>query len=209
MIRLLINNWWLLAIRGGFALAFAVFVFVLQPFLSTLFLKAVALTGLTVLFGLFASVCGMATILAALRGAERKRGLGLLLADGIAVTAAGLVLLLAPGLTLLHVVRIIAGTAAIVGLLEIVIGVRLRRHLLDEWLLLAGGVASLAFAVFLLFGSLTEVSVVLNWTGGYALVNGAAMVGLALRLRGLRNSVHAMADAGAAGGVAAGHHSRA
>jgi uncharacterized membrane protein HdeD (DUF308 family) len=74
---------------------------------------------------------------------------------------------------------------------------------------MAGGLASLAFAVFLLFGSLTEVSVVLNWTGGYALVNGAAMVGLALRLRGLRNSVHAMADAGAAGGVAAGHHSRA
>jgi uncharacterized membrane protein HdeD (DUF308 family) len=206
MIRVLINNWWLLIVRGCFAVAFGILVFFLQPFLQTLFLKAVALTGLTLLFGLFAAVCGLATILAALRGAQRKRGLGLLLADGIAVTAGGLIVLLAPDLTLLATIRIIAGTVLVVGMLEIAAGIHLRRHLTDEWLLIAGGTVSLALAVFLLVVAPKDIAAVLNWTGAYAFTNGAAMVGLALRLRGLRHSVHELAHPEAAGHLSGKDH---
>lgn len=198
MIRVLITNWWLLVIRGCLALIFAIFVFFFQPFMATLFLNAVALTGLTVVFGLFAAVCGLITILAAVRGAQRKRGLGILLADGVAVTVGGLIVLLTPGLTLVAVVRIIAATALILGILEIAAGLHLRRHLTDEWLLIAGGVASLIFAAYLLVVRPSDVSTVLSWTGIYAFASGGAMVGLALRLRSLRHSVHVLADHGAA-----------
>jgi uncharacterized membrane protein HdeD (DUF308 family) len=195
MIRILINNWWLLIIRGLFAVAFGICVFFLQPLLGTLFLQAIALTGLTLLFGLFATVCGLATVAAALRGAQRKRGLGLLLADGIAVTAGGLIVMLTPELTLLTTVRIIAATAFVVGILEVAAGVHLHRHLADEWLLMAGGVVSLIFSAYLIVVAPRDIAAVLNWTGIYAFANGAAMVGLALRLRGLRNSVHTLAAA--------------
>jgi uncharacterized membrane protein HdeD (DUF308 family) len=194
MVRVLINNWWLLLIRGGFAVAFAIFIFFFQPFIPTLFVQALAFTGLAMLFGLFAFVCGVTTMLAALRGAQRKRDLWMLLADGVAVTAGGLAVIVVPGLTLVEVIRIIAGTALVVGIFEIAGGVHLRRHLTDEWLLLAGGVASLGFFAYLMWSGVTEVRSILTWVGVYSLANGAAMAGLAFRLRSLRHSIHALAS---------------
>jgi uncharacterized membrane protein HdeD (DUF308 family) len=205
MLRVLINNWWLLLVRGCFALAFAIFVFFFRPLVPSLFMQAVALTGLTVLFGLFAFVCGATTVVAALRGAQARHGLWMLLADGLAVTAGGLVVLLAPGLTVLEVVRIIAVTAAVVGFLELASGVHLRRHLTDEWLLFAGGISSLIFSAYLLVSGTDDVPSILNWVGLYSLANGAAMAGLAFRLRGLRHSIHALATGES--GHSAGKHS--
>ena len=39
MIRLLIQNWWLLFLRGVLAIAFAIFIFVFLPFLPAPFLR--------------------------------------------------------------------------------------------------------------------------------------------------------------------------
>ena len=71
-----------------------------------------------------------------------------MLAEGIGVTIGGLVILLFPGLTLIHVVQLIAVTALVVGILEVVAGVHLRRHVTDEWLLIGGGIISSSSAQY-------------------------------------------------------------
>ena len=128
MIRLLIQNWWLLFLRGVLAIAFAIFIFVFLPFLPAPFLRQFAFAGLAAIFALFAFATGVLTIAAAVRGAGQGGSSWLLLADGITVAVGGVVIMLAPGLTLIHVIQLIGVTALAVGILELVAGVHLRRH---------------------------------------------------------------------------------
>lgn len=193
MFRVMINNWWLLLLRGILALIFAALVFAVQPFFPTLLLAPVALTSLTVMFGLLASLSGLVTLAASLRGAQKKRDLWTLLVEGAAMTAGGAAVLFVPGLTLRVVIIMIGCTTALLGLLEITAGIHLRRHLADERLLLAGGAASLAFSLYLWLAYPWQVPALLNWIAVYAVVNGLAMAALAFRLRRLRESVHELA----------------
>jgi uncharacterized membrane protein HdeD (DUF308 family) len=197
MIRLLIRNWWLMLLRGVLAIAFAIFIFVFLPFVPAPVLRELAFMGLVVIFAVFAIVTGILTIAAAVRGAGQGGSSWLLLADGIVVSTGGLVILVSPGLTLAHVIQLICLTILLVGVLEVVAGFHLRRHLTDEWLLVSGGVISVTFAtcLFLTKGG-GGVQEVLTWISIYALTSGLAMAGLALRLRGLRQSVHALAGPG-------------
>jgi uncharacterized membrane protein HdeD (DUF308 family) len=190
MIRALINNWWLVLLRGLFALAFATFIVFLQPIFPSLLLKPMAYTAVAELFGLLAVIMGIITIFAAARGSTHHRDLWMLLADGVAVTAGGLAVILLPSITVLHVIQIIAAAALVIGAIEILAGTHLRRHVRDEWFLIAGGVTSLLFSVFLFIASSVEIPSLLNWIAVYAAANGLAMVGLAHRLHGLRHTIH-------------------
>ncbi|HEX7285862.1 MAG TPA: DUF308 domain-containing protein [Candidatus Angelobacter sp.] len=208
MIRVMINNWWLLLLRGVFALVFAAFVFGFQPFFSTMLLAPWATAGVVVVFGLLTAVSGLITVAACLRRSQKKRDLWTLLAEGATMLGAGAVILFFPGLTFNAIVMVIACAALLLGLLEIAAGIHLRRHLADEWLLIAGGATSLAFSLYLFFAHSWQVPSLLNWIAAYAAANGLAMAGLALRLRGLRESVHHLAEPHAAH-TTAGHGSDA
>jgi len=193
MIRMLIKNWWLLLLRGILAAVFAVFIFAFLPFVPAPLVQEFAFAGLVVIFALLAIVTGVLTIAAAVRGAGQGGWSWLLLADGIGVTAGGLVILISPALTLAHVIELIGLTALFVGTLEVAAGIHLRRNLADEWLLISGGVISVVFAtcLFLTGGS---IQTVLTWLSVYAAATGLSMAGLALRLRGLGKSIHALAE---------------
>lgn len=198
MIRLLIQNWWLLLVRGVFAVAFAIFIYVFLPFVPAPLLRQLAFAGVAASFSLFAIVTGTVTIVAAIRGAGKGEAAWLLLADGITVASGGLIIMLSPGLTLTHVIQLIALIALLVGLLEIAAGVHLRRHLADEWLLISAGLISIAFAVCLLLTPRADRHIVLTWIALYSCASGLAMMGLAFHLRKLRESIHALAGSGAA-----------
>jgi uncharacterized membrane protein HdeD (DUF308 family) len=203
MIRLMIQNWWLLFLRGILAIAFAIFIFAFMPFLPAPFLRQFAFAGLAAIFALFAFATGVLTIAAAVRGAGQGGSSWLMLADGIAVAAGGLIILMAPGSTLLRVIQLIALIALVVGVLEFVAGIHLRRHVTDEWLLISGGIISIAFAPCLLLANIGTVQAAMTWVSVYALATGLAVIGLALRLRSLRNSIHALAGSKPAARAAA------
>jgi len=193
MIRVLINNWWLLALRGVLALAFALLALSLQSALRDWLLGAMAMAGLVVLFGVLAFAAGACTIAAAVRGAERhERWLPLLL-DGIAVCLGGAFILAAPRFDLAWLARMVAAWAIVSGILELAVARRLRRHVQDEWFVALGGVASLCFGVYLFAFWNGEVSALLRWLTAYAAFNAAVILALAFRLRSLRGSVHALA----------------
>ncbi len=193
MIRVMINNWWLLALRGTFALLFAMFAFSMQTVMGTWLLSAIALAGLVVLFGLLALSAGICTIAAAIRGAGREKSL-LLLWDGIFICVAGIVILLAPRVDLTWLVHGIAVWAMIVGVLELLLARRLRRHLPDEWSLAVAGAVSFGFGAFFLVAGMTEAIPMLRWLGVYAGFSAVMILALAFRLHGLRASVHHLAQ---------------
>jgi uncharacterized membrane protein HdeD (DUF308 family) len=191
MMRVLINNWWLLVLRGVFAFLFAMFAFSLETVMGTWLLSTIALAGLVVLFGLLALSAGICTIAAALRGASHEKSF-LLLWDGIAICIAGAVILLVPRLDLMWLVRGIAIWALVVAILELLLARTLRRHIPDGWFLALAGAASFCLGAYFLVARTTEAIPMLRWLGVYAGFSAVTILGLAFRLHALRASAHAL-----------------
>lgn len=173
-VDLLARNWWVVLIRGLAGIAFGVLT-VLAPGLS--------LTALVLVFGAYAFTDGVLAIVSAIRHGRRAERWWLLLVEGLIGIAAGITTLLWPAITALALLYLVAFWAITGGILEIVGAVQLRRVLEHEWLLALSGVASVVFGTLLLMFPVAGALALVVWIGAYALVFGALLVALSLRLR--------------------------
>jgi uncharacterized membrane protein HdeD (DUF308 family) len=141
-------------------------------------------------FGIFAMGAGIITVVAAVHAYGRDREWWLLLLDGAGASMAGLIAVAVPSLTFAALVRLIAIWASLVGVSELMMARRLRRHLSDEWFLAMAGAGSLVFAGTLLVGRTFQTEALLLWLGAYALFSACTMLALGLRLRKLKKLAH-------------------
>ena len=193
MMRILINNWWLLALRGVFALTFAALAFSLRALLNTYLMNAIAAAVLVVIFGLLVLAVGLCTAAAGARGAAEGEKSWWLLAEGVALSSAGVLIMVDPQLTLGTLAHIVAACAAVIGICELFLAHTVRRHIPDEWILALSGVVSMFFVSYLIFRWTHEPIAIGKWIGIYAGFMGVATLGLAFRLRALRDSIHKLA----------------
>lgn len=171
---MLSRNWWAVALRGVAAIIFGLLTFVLP---------GITLAAMVLLFGAYALVDGLFAIIASARGQEEKGPWWALVIEGLLSIAAGIVTFMWPGLTMLVLLYVIGAWAIITGVLEIVAALRLRRHIRGEFWLGLSGVLSVAFGVLLYLAPAAGALALVWWTGAYALVFGAFLLGLAWRLR--------------------------
>jgi uncharacterized membrane protein HdeD (DUF308 family) len=190
MLRALLHNWWLLALRGCFALLFALAAFTVAGAHSLWLFNSINFALLTILFGLFAFISGVFTLLAAFRCFRLERGCVLLLLDGIATCLVGVFVMVLPKLTLLHLVQLIAVWAIVVAGCELGIAARLWHHLPEERFIAFGAAGSMLFGYFMLSEGVETIEGALLWLGSYALFSGSMMLLFSIRLRALRNLPH-------------------
>ncbi|BCM81848.1 HdeD family acid-resistance protein [Methylobacterium indicum] len=173
MSAVLARNWWLIALRGVFAILFGI-VALIAP--------GATLLTLVILFSAYMLVDGITEIVAAVRAAERHERWGYLLAAGAINILVGVLAFLMPGSALVAFVYLIAAWALVTGGLMIAAAFRLH---LDHgrWFLAIGGVLSVLFAVALIASPALSLLVLTYWMGGYAIAFGAFMLVLAFRLR--------------------------
>jgi uncharacterized membrane protein HdeD (DUF308 family) len=169
------RNWWALALRGVVGVLFGVFTFVAP---------AAAIAVLLLAFGVYAFVDGLFNIVAALRDARGEGNWWALLLSGVAGVLAGIVVFVAPALTALVVLYVIAAWAVLTGVLEIAAAVRLRRHITGEWLMALNGALSVVFGVLVMIAPVLGALAVVLLIGAYAFVSGVMLIALGLRLRG-------------------------
>lgn len=167
-------RWWALVIRGLAAIAFGVLTFA-RP--------AASLFSLVILWGAYAIVDGLFAVVLSIRGARLLPGWGWLLAEGLLGIGAGVVTFLWPGITGLVLLFVIATWAVLTGIAEIATAIRLRRYVRGEWMLAVTGVLSVAFGVLLAVNPGPGALAVTWLIGGYAIVFGALLVGLGVRLQ--------------------------
>src|SRR5215510_4977791 len=193
MMRVLIQNWWLLALRGLFALVFAALAFSLRNLLKAYLVNAIAFVALVVVCGLLVFAAGICTIAAGVRGGGEQGRSWWLVVEGGVLAIAGLLVVVVPNLTVSTLGHIVAASAVVIGMCELVLSRTVRRHIPDEWFLVISVVASICFAGYLLLMWRQEASVIGKWLGIYAAFIGVVTLGLALRLRALRGSIHKLA----------------
>ncbi len=168
----LARHWWVIGLRGLAAILFGVLAFVWP---------GMTLAVLVLLFGAYALVDGVLTLVAAFRGGVQHRIV--MLVEGVVSVLAGLAAFVWPGLTALVLLYIIAFWAIVTGVLEIVAAIRVRRAISNELGLVIGGVLSVVFGVVLLIAPGAGALAVIFLIGAYAVVFGIALLGLAWRLR--------------------------
>lgn len=178
MLELLTRNWWALALRGVVAILFG---------LAALAWPTITLMALVVLFGVYVLADG---ILAAITSvAERGKGWGWLLLEGVLLVGIGVAVFRWPAITALTLLFLIAARAIVVGVLEIATAVELRRELKGEWLLALNGVLSILFGVLIVAVPTAGALAVVWVIGLYAIVFGVLMIALAFRLKGWQSRI--------------------
>ena len=175
--RLFGTRWWVILLRGIVAIAFGVLAFT-WPVLT--------LATLVLLFGFYAFVDGVFSLMTAIGGHRQKEDRWLLALEGIVGIWAGVVTLRAPALTALALLLIISFWAMATGFLRIVAAIRLRKEISGELWLALSGVLSIIFALILMtqpaIGALALVWVI----AGFALILGVLEIILGFELRSLR-----------------------
>jgi uncharacterized membrane protein HdeD (DUF308 family) len=170
----LAHIWKAMALRGAVAIAFAVLILVWP---------SIGLSALIALFGAFALVSGLATIVGAfsvpLTGSRRAW----LVIDGLLGVAVGVVVFIWPGLSALGLLYAVAAWAIVIGTFEIALSFNLPISGRRSLLLGLSGLLSIAFGVIMFAKPGAGAIALLALIAAFALVSGVMQIVFALELR--------------------------
>jgi uncharacterized membrane protein HdeD (DUF308 family) len=176
MIEQLARHWWVLAVRGVAAIVFGIIA---------LAWPGATLAALVLVFGAYALVDGIFSLVAAFRaGSGNDRFWGFVLA-GIAGVVVGLIAFASPATTALAFLYLLAGWALVTGVFEIVAAVRLRKEIEGEWMLGLSGALSVLWGILLAAWPGAGLAAIVWLIGVYAIIAGIVLIALSFRLRGL------------------------
>src|SRR5436305_11756358 len=176
LIETLKRHWWVPVLRGIAAIIFGVIAFI-YPGLTV--------AVLVLLFGAWVLVDGIFRVIGAIghRGSDKEWGFDLII--GIVGIIIGLLTFHAPGITALALVIYIAAWALMIGATEIGVAIKLRREIKGEWFLILMGLASIIFAILLLWNPLAGAAALIWVIAWYAVIVGVLAIFFGFRLRSL------------------------
>jgi len=184
------RRWWVFLVRGLCAILFGILAFVWP---------GITLIALVLLYGAYALVDGITAVAMGVTGRREGMPLWGLILVGVLGIAVGVITFLLPGITAITLLVLIACWAIVRGIFELVAAARLRKMINDEWVLVVGGILSIAFGVILLarpaIGLLTMVWLI----GSFAIAFGVVGIVLSLRLHALKNRLEHPGDRGMPG----------
>ena len=177
MIETLKRHWWVPVLRGIAAIVFGVIAFT-HP--------VMAIATLVLFFGAWVLIDGIFRIFGAIKHRGSDSDWAWQLVIGLIGIIVGLLTFHAPQVTALALVVYIAAWALMIGASEIVMAVKLRHEIKGEWLLILMGLASIVFAVLLLWNPVAGAAAVIWLIAWYAVVLGILAIFFGFRLRSLK-----------------------
>ena len=170
------RHWWVPVLRGIAAIVFGVVAFA-YPGLT--------LATLVIFFGAWVLVDGVFRVIGAIGGRASDPEWGFHLIIGIVGIIIGFLTFHAPLITALALIIYIGAWALMIGATEIALAIKLRREIKGEWFLILMGLASILFAVLLLWNPAPGALALLWLIASYAIVFGILGVIFGFRLRSL------------------------
>jgi uncharacterized membrane protein HdeD (DUF308 family) len=144
---------------------------------------------MVLVFGCYAFISGIATIIAAARSGRAGERWGALLLEGLLGIAVGVVAVVWPATLALSFVWLIGFWAVCSGVLEIASAIKLRKVIEHEWALGIAGALSIAFGLLMFYRPVAGGVAVVWWLGAYALLFGVLMIVLGFRLRSVGKTI--------------------
>jgi uncharacterized membrane protein HdeD (DUF308 family) len=172
-------------------------VLLLRGIAAILFgVAAIALPGITLLtlaymFAIFSVIDGAVALIIGFRGESDGTVWWTMVALGVLAVAAGIIAFAWPGITLVALLAIIAASAIVRGVFEIVAAVRLRKEIDDEWILGLSGFMSIVFGALILYRPDAGLLAMALFVGAYMLALGVLAIALSLRMRRMGSALTA------------------
>jgi uncharacterized membrane protein HdeD (DUF308 family) len=177
MIETLKRHWWVPVIRGIAAIVFGIIAFVYP---------GITIATLVLFFGAWVLIDGIFRVIGAIGHRASDPDWGWHIVIGIVGIIVGLLTFHAPQITALALIIYIAAWALMVGATEIAFAIKLRREIKGEWFLILMGLASIVFAILLLWNPIAGAAAVIWLIAWYAVVLGILAIFFGFRLRSLR-----------------------
>jgi uncharacterized membrane protein HdeD (DUF308 family) len=176
LIETLKRHWWVPVIRGIAAIVFGIIAFT-HP--------VMAIATLVLFFGAWVLIDGIFRVVGAIGHRVSDPDWGWHLVIGILGIIVGLLTFHAPQVTALALVIYIAAWALMIGGTEIAFAIKMRREIKGEWFLILMGLASIIFAVLLLWNPVAGAAAVIWLIAWYAVILGVLAIFFGFRLRSL------------------------
>lgn len=172
--QILSRTWWVLLLRGLFAILFGVVAWAMPE-------ASVAI--LLVIFGVYVLADGVIGVIAAVSGRKEREHWWALLVWALLGVVVGVLTLINPALTAIALMFYIAIWAIGTGILQVILALRLRKEIHGEWLLIVGGLLSVALGIFLMAQPMMGAIALLWVIATYAIIFGVVFVVLAFKAR--------------------------
>ena len=176
LIETLKRHWWVPVLRGVAAIIFGVIAFT-HP--------VMAAATLVLFFGAWVLIDGVFRVVGAIGHRSSDPDWVWQLIIGVLGIIIGFLTFHAPGITALALVIYIAAWALMIGATEIVAAIKLRREIKGEWFLILTGLASIIFAVLLLWNPVAGAAALIWIIAWYALIMGVLEIIFGFRLLSL------------------------
>ncbi|MEO8514637.1 MAG: DUF308 domain-containing protein [Ignavibacteria bacterium] len=172
MIDALQKRWWLIAVRGFLAVIFGVLA-LCSPY--------IVIFSLITFFAFFAILSGFFILTLAFLGETDNKGIRIL--EGLIFLGSGIVVLLNPVSALGGIMIFIAAWAILTGITQIFGAIKLRKVIVNEWLMIFNGIISIIFGILLAGNLIQGAGVMLMVFGVFAILSGLFSIMLAFRIK--------------------------
>ncbi len=166
-VRMLQKSWWLVVLRGIFAIIFGILALVWP---------GVTLLVLIIFFGAYSLVDGVAGVIRAISARRSLPRWWLVLLSGLAGIAVGVITFAWPGITAFALLILIGVWAIVLGIFEIGAGIEGRKVVSDHWWLIVSGVLAVIFGILLLALPVAGALAIVWLIGVFAILEGIVFV---------------------------------
>jgi len=151
-----------------------------------LFVDQATIISLVRIFGVVLLVAGLVLFYYAYRSMKVKNSYLLLMIQAIVAVLIGLIVAINPGQSLNLFLTLVGIWAAIMGLLQIIVAIRLRKKVTNHLLFTLNGIITLMVGLLLFYSPMATLGTLLMIVGVLALVAGVVMVYLGVKVRGVK-----------------------
>jgi len=169
------SNWSIFLVNGLIAILFGLLVLFAPEKIVTL----------TKYFGFLVLLGGLIMFFISFRNMQAKKSYLLLMSEAILAFLVGAVIAFYPGETLQIFLIMIGIWATIIGLLQIILSVQMRKKVSNHEMFTINGVITLVFGLLLFYNPMGSIKVLFTVIGLLALVAGVLLVYLAFKVKGI------------------------
>ena len=178
MLEMLSRYWWAFVVRGIFAILFGILAYAWP---------GITLATLVIFFGAYVLIDGILLLVKTIGNWGERGDRWLLLLEGLLGIGIGVITLVAPGITAVVLIFYIVAWSLATGVLKIATAIRLRKEIKGEGWMILSGIASIVFAVLVMFFPGAGALGLLWLIAAYAIIFGVMLVSLGFKLRGHRS----------------------
>ena len=172
------TNWIVFLVNGVIAILFG---------LLLLFVQQSTILGLVRIFGAILLAGGLIMFYSSYKSMKNRQSYLLLMAEAVFAIIIGAVIAINPGNSLNLFLILVGIWAAIMGLLQIIVAVQMRKKVTNHSLFTINGVITLVFGLLLFYNPMGTARSLIVIIGVLALAAGVLLLYLGFKLRGIKN----------------------